>query len=359
MAAITLKKSAKYVIGKMGLLDYAKKAADTLKIAGGFVSYGFTGRTPGFAYQSMIRLFCSTKGVSSDIMARVVSLFSIPYKIDHPSGVLGRFSSGEIQSIADEISEKGYYVFEKRLSPEKIQNLLSLSMKYPAKIVSDSVSTKNTVPALQVYDPLKPLAVKYDCQLTDMIEDETVQELIADESLFAVSQAYLKSKPILDIISMWWSTTQKEPDAKAAQFFHFDMDRIKWLKFFFYVTDVEKENGPHKFVEGSHRSRCIPQELLKQGYARLSDAEVEKHFDASKLIEFTGPVGTIIAEDTRGLHKGQVLLKGHRLVFQLEFTNCLFGGNLQAFPKPRKMTDSLKKAWARYPEIYKIFLSKQ
>jgi hypothetical protein len=39
----------------------------------------------------------------------------------------------------------------------------------------------------------------------------------------------------------------------------------------------------------------------------------------------TGPRGTILAEDTRGLHKGKPVAKGDRLVLEFEFSSSMFG----------------------------------
>ena len=45
----------------------------------------------------------------------------------------------------------------------------------------------------------------------------------------------------------------KKADSEAAQMFHFDLDRIKWLKFFIYLTDVKINSGPHVYVSGTHK----------------------------------------------------------------------------------------------------------
>ena len=41
------------------------------------------------------------------------------------------------------------------------------------------------------------------------------------------------SAPVFDFIAMWWHTQSNTPDKEAAQYFHFDMDRLRWIKFFF------------------------------------------------------------------------------------------------------------------------------
>ena len=56
-------------------------------------------------------------------------------------------------------------------------------------------------------------------------------------------------------------------------------------------------------MEGTQQTNAIPSSMLKKGYARLTDEEVEGYYGKDKVIEFIAPRGTIIAEDTRGLHK--------------------------------------------------------
>ena len=159
-----------------------------------------------------------------------------------------------------------------------------------------------------------------------LVNNPDVQRLMVDPSLVAVAQAYIGANPVLDEVNMWWTTSSAgKADSAAAQLYHFDMDRICWLKVFVYLTDVSDDNGPHNFVAGSHRTGAIPPALLNKGYARLTDAEVSGAFGAEKMKSFTGPRGTILLEDTRGLHKGTPARAGDRLMFELEFSSSMFG----------------------------------
>ena len=49
-------------------------------------------------------------------------------------------------------------------------------------------------------------------------------------------------------MSLAISAKSDKVDEHAAQMFHFDMDRPKWLKFFIYINDVNEKNGPHFFI---------------------------------------------------------------------------------------------------------------
>jgi ectoine hydroxylase-related dioxygenase (phytanoyl-CoA dioxygenase family) len=165
---------------------------------------------------------------------------------------------------------------------------------------------------------------------------------------------------VLDIVDMWWHTAfSRDPDKSAAQYYHFDMDRVKWLKFFFCITDVTPETGPHCFVAGSHRRGATPNALLKQGYARLSDGDVRSHFSDDKFVEFVAPRGTIIAEDTRGLHKGKHVVHGDRLMFEIEFANSLFGGALPNERLQSVRSEKLAAVVEQYPRVYELYSAKR
>jgi len=162
--------------------------------------------------------------------------------------------------------------------------------------------------------------------------------------------------PLLDMVAMWWHTAfGDQPSAEAAQLYHFDMDRIRWVKVFIHLTDVTADTGPHCFVSGSHRTGAIPRDLLERGYARLSDEDVRARFGKERLIEHLGPRGTILVEDTRGLHKGKVVTHGDRLLLQLEFTSSLFGANYTRGTLPEQVVPELAARLAQQPEIFQNY----
>ena len=104
----------------------------------------------------------------------------------------------------------------------------------------------------------------------------------------------------MDEIAFWWTTTQRAEDANLnAQMFHQDRDRLSFLKFFIFLTDVTPETGPHVYLKGSHRK--IPWGLRKDG--RISDESVRAAGLWQNVVELFGPAGTVMAVDTIGLHK--------------------------------------------------------
>lgn len=330
---------------------------DITQLVLGISAYWKTGRTPDYAYQSMIRLFCMTAGRSNDVLSRALAIMRPKYELKQVQGVLGDFMNVDVERIADIIRQEGHYVFPQKLPQQLCDSLMVYALTSECLVRPMDHDQPGIAPQkVARYERDKPRAVRYDFDTQSVIDNSDVQGLMADLSILAVAQAYLDCRPVLDVMSMWWHTSySNQPDKTAAQYWHFDMDRIKWLKFFIYLTDVGTDNGPHSFVEGSHRTGGIPRSLLTKGYSRLMDKEVEACFSREKFLEFVASRGTIIAEDTRGLHKGKHVLNGDRLVLQLQFSNSLFGGT---YPKSsmNRFTPPLQDSIARYRRVYSAYL---
>ena len=100
---------------------------------------------------------------------------------------------------------------------------------------------------------------------------------------------------------------------------------MRWLKAFFLLTDQTIETGAHLYIPGTHRDGGISSDLLAKGYARLEDDEVAAYYPRDTWVSMEAPAGSILLEDTRGLHKGISLQKDHRLMLQFEYAQTLFG----------------------------------
>ena len=164
------------------------------------------------------------------------------------------------------------------------------------------------------------------------MNDSDIQEQIMDPVLINIARKYLECEPIFDFPAMWWSTSfLKEASGEAAQIYHFDLDRLKWLKIFIYLTDVDETTGPHRLIKGSHLPGAKPMTLLKRGYARIPDEDLAKYHKQEDFVVIHGEAGSVFAEDTKCWHKGTPLKKGHRLVLEFEYTSSMFGSNYPKF----------------------------
>ncbi|MEK8045026.1 phytanoyl-CoA dioxygenase family protein [Ideonella margarita] len=322
----------------------------------GLLRYRQTQRTPEAAYQAMVWLFCVSRGKFNDVASRLLARRRPKLPLSSRCGVLGDLDAGRSAPLVERLREDGYVVFPGALPAEACDRLMNFAQRTPALVRRMDHEAVSSVPRKALFDAAEPLAVRYDYDPADLLNHPDVQALLADGSLLEVVQEYLGCEPLADVLSMWWHTNyHTQPDAEAAQFFHFDMDRFKWLKIFIYLTDVGPENGPHAFVRGSHQTGAIPDHILRRGYVRLTDEEVAEHYPAKDVLAFSAPRGSIILEDTRGLHKGAHVTGAPRLILQLQFSNTLFGTNYPRARIGQVVAPELLAMLDRAPSIYRQY----
>lgn len=147
-----------------------------------------------------------------------------------------------------------------------------------------------------------------------------IEQLALDSTLRQIAETYLRAPPVLLGTVLWWSfavdDVSEAERSLAAQMFHFDLDDYRFLKFFFYLTDVDAGSGPHVCVRGTHRKKALRHQLRLQ---RRTDEDIESVYGVQKIVEICGPAGYGFAEDTRAFHKGSPPVTGDRLVVQVEF----------------------------------------
>ena len=326
-----------------------------LRISLGWLVFRCTGHTPAWAYQSMVWLFCATGGRSNSLLARLLALRRASFDA---AGILPGQSSARFQSILAELKDRGCVVMPGLIPEELCDRLLSHLLECEGTYTGDHM--QSLAGEQQRYDRNAPLAAKFSISVPALLASEDVCRLVCDESLLAIAQAYLGGGPVITGVTAWWTAALgRGADSKAAQLFHFDLDRPRWLKMFLYLTDVSPSNGPHVFIPGTHRDGGIPEALLRRGYSRINDDEVGRFFPTQSWQEMTGAKGTVILEDTRGLHKGKELLAGDRLMFEIEYASSLFGATRPLIEYERSSADRLGDTIARFPSVYRAFVSRR
>lgn len=298
------------------------------KLSAGWQEFNKTGKTPSDAYRALRQMFILTRGGYNDKIAQQIIRSIGKEKKENVEGILGYLNEKELKEMANQMKKDGYYIFNAFLPPKKIESIVNFALEEPVHYINPDTG-KHSVEKIK-YDPTKPISPRYNFSRESILKSEVLQDLIFDESLSAFAQEYLGCKPILDHLAFWWShPLDGKAKSEAAQLYHFDMDRIKFMKFFFYLTDVDTYNGPHCYVKNSHM--MLPPEIKRDG--RFTDLEIQKIYGAQNMLEIVGKKGMIMAVDTRGMHKGKDLIKGERLLFQIEFAISMFGQNNPELPK--------------------------
>ncbi|MBE9010464.1 hypothetical protein IQ250_09630 [Pseudanabaenaceae cyanobacterium LEGE 13415] len=150
----------------------------------------------------------------------------------------------------------------------------------------------------------------------------TIAQLSRDPLILSIAAQYLGTTPVLISSHLWWSfVTDASVQArrKAAQLFHYDLDDYRFIKFFFYLTNVDGLSGAHACVQGTHRRKKLRHELNRK---RFRDSEIIDAYGIENLVTIRGSAGFGFVEDTLCFHKGMPPIWHDRLMLQLEFATC-------------------------------------
>lgn len=292
---------------------------DFSRLVSGKIIYNRTGITPDNIQQLLVESYSKSNGLIQDILHEFLYKECIQPNSNSliESEIFGKVSTNEIDSIVNMIKHEGYVILPKLVPSEKIEQIKKWSYNIKYNIV-DNFEKRYQVDNLN-FD--NPNCVTANAIENDLLNNAEINNLIFDPVIISIISKYLGiEKPSLIHLCMWWTFKSKNEFAssEAAQLYHYDLDHIKWLKVFFYLTDVGIEQGPHVYIPSSHIAGNKNYHLLERGYSRVSDSEMQK-FQKSSSRKVIGSAGSVIIGDTKCFHKGTPVIKGARLVLQPTF----------------------------------------
>ncbi|WNC52876.1 MULTISPECIES: hypothetical protein [unclassified Thermosynechococcus] len=299
-----------------------KLPIDFLILGISFIYFLTCGQTPQRGYLLMRNLYVKTNGWLTPILAKIYKIYFRYSNVNKSLSKINHDIEIKFTKSLDELRRDGFSILEKTIELSKIEKIYHFSL---------NTLSENDKQLLRDADHLgKKARIFYS--VDTIFESEDIQSIIFDNDLLNLAYLYLEAPPVLDLVAMWWSIPSDNSClSEEAQLFHFDYDRFKFLKFFFYLTDVSPVSGPHCYVKGSHIHK--PREIFRDG--RVTDDLIRKYYSEDKIVEICGAKGTIIAADTIGFHKGKPLEKGFRLLLQIQFSLSKFGQNYKGIDESK------------------------
>jgi len=132
-----------------------------------------------------------------------------------------------------------------------------------------------------------------------------------------------------------WHNLPMTGAARESQLWHRDPEDRYILKLFVYMTHVDEHSGATCYAPGTHPrgnvKRKPEQTLCKEGDAynyRTGDEQMAKVVSREKWITAIGPKRTMLFLDTRGYHKGGLVRRNDRILY-----NCMYNSIATAYPK--------------------------
>ena len=254
----------------------------------------------------------------------------------------------KIPNINNNLRKEGIYIFPELLNKNKCEKILC---HLNNKEYIDR--TNNIIKNINLFNKNKN--IWWINNYNDLLSCETIQQIITSDYLLNIAENYFKCKPILHNVLFWASY---HGDVDTTQQFHQDFDDIKFLKIFIYLDDVNAENGPHVYVKNSLNNINKISTDNKKLSQRYDDELIKQHFEKD-IIEICGKAGTMIFEDTHGLHKGTNVKKGKRFVLQLVYGVSplyhLKNSNYVKYNCNINQHDTIYKAFLKFPYSYMNF----
>ncbi|MBW8897129.1 MAG: hypothetical protein JF619_03230 [Massilia sp.] len=148
---------------------------------------------------------------------------------------------------------------------------------------------------------------------------DALNDLITDERIVSVAEAYLGCAPILHSSQIWLLHPPSPEASTGAEYgWHYDIDDFKFLKVFFYLSDTAATGGEHMLVSTSHND-LRPARLM---HRRASDAAIRQRYRDSDIKSMAGAVGDGFFEDTWLYHRATA---PHRTRYMLQVEYCATG----------------------------------
>ena len=317
------------------------------------------------------KLHAYTDGRSNDFLFRVLESKrkEAILKLDWGAGSIVTESAAtdsKVEEVSRALKEDGVVVLPPRLSPAIVQNLVELAsscslstMTYGAPNPDQGSGTNATITTAERgtsngFDPSHPRCSVYTVPRKLLLENIYMQRLLCDPYLLAIATRYLGVFPVVTKPDLWWDTDFVPPGLRPRPF-HTDSGCLRWIKVGIPLTDTTLETPHFVYVKGSHNPNKATRALTKRLANRmnLSDKEV-RDICADKIVHVTAPAGSIILADTRGIHKGEISERGHRLVLYFGLEGSAFN-NIDN-PLPLGEVDSeLARAMSARPFSYQFF----
>jgi hypothetical protein len=224
--------------------------------------------------------------------------------------------TGETSADAAILKERGYLFVDNLISPEQLQDMRAF---FSVNQCADPYR-----PALGTF--VAPGKAPPETHVAffpneTVIRAPHVFAIANDPKVLSIVSGFLGAKPTISYLAAWWSMPHKDGKAEQAEQFHRDVDDIRFVKLFCYLTDVDDVSGPHMFVPGSQNIDKLTR------IRRYEDDEIKDAFGEDSLSKFTGKAGTAFLENTYGFHRGVPPSQKPRLLFQVLYSlrNSIYG----------------------------------
>ena len=169
-------------------------------------------------------------------------------------------------------------------------------------------------------------ALQYDDFYTEQVAHpllycDSVVDIAFDDKVIEIAKNYFNCVPAVTNVQLRKSKAtdmieHNIPGNGQTTLFHCDKDSPRFLKFFFYLDDVDETNGPFTYAKQSHIKKF---DGWDSKY-RWKHREIRSIYGEENIIRCTGNVGDLVIGNTNGFHKGTKVEKGERMLLSVYYS---------------------------------------
>lgn len=183
-------------------------------------------------------------------------------------------------------------------------------------------------------------------RVEDLLASPVMARWALAGDVMRVVEMWLGAPPVIADVCCWLSRADGGGATGAAAAlppvyaWHRDMDDLRQVKLFVYLSDVGDEQGPHEMIPGSHRpawfeERGLPHEEYFWGSGRGTPMDA---LIGESVTRVTGPAGSRWVENTYCLHRATPVVSGERWVFQVCYALRTYGAG-------KRREAQVREAW--------------
>jgi hypothetical protein len=251
----------------------------------------------------------------------------------------------KVQKISSEIKEKGFCVLENFLSEEFVEG------------IREELQEIKYFSNLNIFKTMELRKIKknghrdstFQSNLTSkkIKNNSNLQKIFSNTFFKDVAGSYFENNPYLTASVAFYTKPKEKKNYtqeeifKSAQNYHYDYSHLNFLKIFIYLTDIiTPEHGSHSFIEKTHaenfkypkEQKNFVESSLRKYYngcygGVIKDEWIEQNFKSSDIKNFCFKKGSIIFEDTSGLHRGHNCTIGNREMISLIYSLSNISGS--------------------------------
>lgn len=272
---------------------------------------------------------------SSAALAASRSLPFSPHKLtDGPSALDNRWN----QALG-ELTRDGITMLPRVLDSDAIQRVVSFAQTAPATLTdSNRKTTRGTYENRDSGTKGARIVEHF------VLNNADIQSVISNRDLIALAENYFRTQILIHPPMLYWSCAPSSTDThmppgvetlQSAEEFHWDFDGLGGLRLHMYLTDVDEDSAPMKYMRKSHKPGTLTSKSLRNADRGVNDAAVWNRFSPTDALTVTGPAGTTFMSNSNGLRRGTPARTRDRLFLVMPFQATSFAGYQL---KPRTVT---------------------